>query len=109
MDPTHAIISRRRSRWKPLSPQPSTDMHHAFEVDEILRIIASSIEYKNRKDAVAFACCRKSFSAPALDTIWGSWQGSFTTLLRTLPSSAWTIVDETFVSFLTVQLLGVPG
>ena len=84
-------------------------MHHTFEVDEILRIIASSIEYENRKDAVSFACCCKSFSAPALDTIWRTWQWSFTTLLRTLPPSTWNIEDKVFVSFLTTQLFGIPG
>jgi len=93
---------------KLLSPQPSTDMHHTFEVDEILRIIASSIEYENRKDAVSFACCCKSFSDPALDAIWGIWQRCFATLLRTLPPSTWTIVDKTFVSFPTAQPFGVP-
>lgn len=84
-------------------------MHHIFRVDEILRIIASSIEYENRIDAVSFACCCKSFSAPALDAIWGTWQRSFPTLLRTLPPSAWTIEDKTFVSFLNAQLFDVPG
>ena len=84
-------------------------MHHAFEVDEILPIIASSIKYENRKDAVSFACCCKSFSAPTLDFIWGIWQRSFTTLLRTLPPAAWTIVDKSFVSLLTAWPSGVPG
>lgn len=74
-------------------------MHHALELDEILRFIASRIKYGNLKDAVSFACCRKSFSAPALDTIWGERQRDFTRLLQTLPSSSWTIVDDIFVSF----------
>ena len=74
-------------------------MHHAFEVDEILRFIASNIVYEDRKDAISFACCCKSFSAPpTLDTIWGICQWDFTRLLQTFPPSVWTIVDETFVS-----------
>jgi hypothetical protein len=81
-------------------------MHHVFEVDEILRFIASSIEYKNRTDAVSFACCCKSFSAPTLDFIWGVWQLHFTTLLQTLPPSAWAIVDGNFVSVPPTQLFG---
>ena len=79
-------------------------MHHVFEVDEVLRFIASSIDHKHREDAVYFACCRKSFSAPALDVIWGRCQPHSTALLKTLPPSIWTIVDGTFVSFLLTQL-----
>ena len=79
-------------------------MHHAFEVDEILRFIASGIEHKDRKDAVSLACCCTSFSTPALDVIWGRCQPHFTALLKTLPPSIWTIVDGTFVSFLLTQL-----
>ena len=79
-------------------------MHHIFEVDEILRFIASSITYEDLKDAVPFACCHKSFSAPTLDTIWGQYQRDFTRLLKTLPSSTWIIVDGNFVSFSPAQL-----
>ncbi|KAF9647205.1 hypothetical protein BDM02DRAFT_3117461 [Thelephora ganbajun] len=71
-------------------------MHHIFEVDEIVRFIASSIAYGNPKGAVSFACCCRSLSAPVLDTIWGDYQEDFTRLLQTLPPSAWTIVDEAF-------------
>lgn len=74
------------------------DMHHVFEVDEIIRFIASSIELRDCRDAVSFACCCKSFSAPALDAIWGEWQRDLTELLKTLPPSVWVIIDGTFVS-----------
>ena len=79
-------------------------MHHALELDEILRFIASRIKYGNLKDAVSFACSRKSFSAPTLDTIWGERQRDFTRLLQTLPSSAWAIADDIFVSFSPTRL-----
>ena len=79
-------------------------MHHVFEVDEILRFIASGFKYEDREDAVSLACCRKSFSAPALDVIWGRCQPHFTALLKTLPPSIWTIVDGAFVSFLPTYL-----
>jgi len=81
-------------------------MHHVFEVDEIVRLIAFSIEYEDRWDAVCFACCCKSFSSPVLDTIWGEWQRDLTRLLRTLPPSVWVFVDETFVSFSITQPFG---
>ena len=83
-------------------------MHHVFEVDEILRFIASNIVYGDCEDAISFACCRKSFSesAPTLDTIWGIYQWDFTRLLQTLPPSVWTIVDGTFVSVPPIRLFG---
>jgi hypothetical protein len=81
-------------------------MHHVFEVDEILRIVTSSVGYEDCKDAVSLACCCKSFSAPALDTVWGTYQRKFTWLLRTLPPSVWAIVDTTFVRSLLEELLG---
>ena len=74
-------------------------MHHVFEVDEILRFIAFSIDYKDRKDGVSLACCCKSFSGPTLDIIWEQYQRHLTTLLKTLPPSVWTTVDGPFVSF----------
>ena len=72
-------------------------MHHAFEVDEIIRLIASTFSDKDREDAIAFASCCRTFSAPTLDTIWGTYQWRFTWLLRVLPPSVWTVVDKTFV------------
>ena len=80
-------------------------MHHVFEVDEILRYIAFKIVYEDRKTAISFACCCKSFSAPALDTVWGL-QYEFISLLQTLPPSVWNIVDRTFVSILHTRLFG---
>lgn len=73
-------------------------MHHVFEVDEILRTIAFNVMYQlGGPDAVSFACCCKSFSAPALDALWGMGYYDFTHLLRTLPQTTWTVVGGAFV------------
>lgn len=79
-------------------------MHHVFEVDEILRLIALSIACEDRESAFSFACCCKSFSALTLDVLWGRYQCTFTMLLRTLPPHVWTITDNTFVRFSPKQL-----
>ena len=99
-DGDRRLVRRLNGATPYLPPPPSTDMHHIFEVDEILRIITSSLGYGEFEDAISLACCRKSFSAPALDAIWGTYQREFTWLLRTLPPSVWMIVDKTFVRFL---------
>ena len=88
-----------------LSP-PSINMHHVFEVDEILRLIASSLVYEDRTGAISFACCCKSFSAPTLDTLWGIYYYDFTRLLRTLPPQVWTIRGNAFVRFPPTQSSG---
>ena len=89
-----------------LSPPLSRNMHHVFEVDEILRLIASSLVYEGQADAISFACCCKSLSAPTLDTLWGTGYYDLTQLLRTLPPNVWTIRGDAFVRFPPTQSFG---
>jgi hypothetical protein len=76
-------------------------MHHVFELDEILRIIAKNLTDTGRsglQGALSLACCCKPFSAPVLDTMWEEEQTDFVVLLKTFPQSVWEITDHTFVS-----------
>ncbi|KAF9647206.1 hypothetical protein BDM02DRAFT_2746303 [Thelephora ganbajun] len=71
-------------------------MHHVFELDEILRLIASDLIDTGDGGALSLACCCRSFSTPVLDTMWEEGQSDFTTLLKTFPCSVWRVVNMTF-------------
>jgi hypothetical protein len=83
-------------------------MHHMFELDEILRLIASELVNTDCSGtALALACTRSSFSAPVLDTMWEEGQNDLTTLLKTFPPPVWAIADNKFVSPLINPLSNV--
>lgn len=74
-------------------------MHHIFEVDEIIRLIASHlVDTGSEGTALALACSHRSLSTPVLDTLWEQGQTNFVELLKTFPSTAWVVASQTFVS-----------
>ena len=73
-------------------------MHHIFELDEILRLIAVHLTSISLKGALSLACCCKTLSAPVLDTMWGEEQEDLVTLLKTFPCSVWKADYKAFVS-----------
>ena len=82
-------------------------MHPCFNVDEILRLLASKIVASEaNKTAVSLACCCKSFNDPVLDALWET-RVELTSLLKCLPQEVWEERDRHFVSQLTVFLLSV--
>ena len=64
-------------------------MHACLNVDEIVRLIARELARPGAKaDAVALACCRKSFEDPVLDTLW-EIQNRLLPLFKSFPEDVW--------------------
>ena len=72
-------------------------MHRVFNLVDIVRLIADSIPYGDLKSATALACCCKSISAPALDSLWAKQTDLGTLLAFTLPPPTWKVVNRVFV------------
>lgn len=74
-----------------------TAMHKAFDLLDIVRLIADNIPDDELKSAVALACCRKSISTPTLDSLWDRQTDFGTLLAYTLPPATWKVVNGVFV------------
>jgi len=93
------IGHRSPVKLQKLQPLLSTAMHKAFSVNDIIRLIADSVPYGELKSAVALACCCRSISALALDSLWRKQTDLVTLFVSTLPPSTWKIVNHDFVGF----------
>ena len=75
-----------------------TIMHRFWQIDELVRMVASDLE--NRCGAstsvLALACCSKRLSDIVLDILWESLEG-LGFLMECLPPETWEIDDGEFV------------
>ena len=74
-------------------------MHHIFELDEIIRLIANNlVDIGCNRGALSLACCCKLLSVPVLDTMWEWEQTDLTTLIMTFPPDLWEATPHAIVS-----------
>ena len=82
----------------PHRPTPCT-MHQFWEIDELVRLVATALEkhYTASASAVALARCSKRLGDIVLDSLWEQLTG-LGLLLKCLPSDTWEVRDDEFVS-----------
>ena len=93
-------IEAVRLCYQSLSPPvhlPAT-MHRFWEIEEMVRLVASDLEERCNASAtvLALACCSKRLSDIVLDSLWEE-PDDLTRLMRCLPPETWEIHDEEFV------------
>ena len=74
-------------------------MHRFWEIDEMVRLLATILEqqYEAFASAVALACCSRGLEDIVLDTLWEKLIG-LNWLMQCLPADTWEIHDHEFVS-----------
>ena len=76
----------------------SNIMHRFWEIEEMVRLLASDlgIRCKASASAVALACCSKRLSDIVLDPLWEEIEG-LSRLTRCLPPQTWEVRSDEFV------------
>ena len=74
-------------------------MHRFWEIDEMVRLLATILEkqYAASASAVALACCSKRLEGIVLDSVWEELRG-LGWLMRCLPQDTWKMHNGEFVS-----------
>ena len=74
-------------------------MHRFWEIDEMVRLLATILknQYTASASAVALACCSKRLEVIVLDPVWEELRG-LDFLMRCLPPDTWKMQDREFVS-----------
>jgi len=73
-------------------------MHRFWEIDELVRTLATDLKWRNTYgSAIALACCSKRLGDIVLDSLW-EHLNLLGRLMRCLPPETWEIRDQTFVS-----------
>ena len=73
-------------------------MHQFWQIDELVRMLASNLKKRcgASASALALACCSKQLSDIVLDSLWEELEG-LGRLMKCLPSETWEIRDDGFV------------
>ena len=73
-------------------------MHRFWEIDEMVRMVASDLEnhYEASASTLALACCSKRLSDIVLDILW-EWLEGLSWLMRCLPRKTWETRNGNFV------------
>lgn len=75
-------------------------MHHAFQLDEVVSLIAVQVAVTERADLVKLARACKTLAKPCLDTLWSNYQHDFLPLITCLPRDCFFLEDDCFESLL---------
>jgi len=80
-------------------PPPRHIMHRFWEIDGLVRIVATDLEERcmASASAVALACCSKRLADIVLDPLWEQLD-SLSQSMKCLPQDTWEIRDWSFVS-----------
>jgi len=85
-------------------------MHRFWEVDEMIRLLATHLVALDKPSVAALACSSKLLEEAALDPLWERLDKGPRPLMRCLPQDTWEIRDSEFVSISCCkpQLLSLP-
>ena len=74
-------------------------MHCAFQLDEIVSLIATQVAATKCADVVKLARACRTLAKPALDILWSNYQHEFLPLIMCLPRDCFVLDDDGFESF----------
>lgn len=100
--PEHSPMIDARQVWVYRSPSPPNPhllfMHRFWQIDELVRLVASELEKGcgASASAVALACCSKRLSDSVLDPLWEELIG-LSRLVKCLPPDTWETRDGKLV------------
>lgn len=80
------------------APLEMTAMHPAFQLDEIVSLIATQVAATKCADVVKLARACRTLAKPALDILWSNYQHDFLPLIMCLPRDCFMIDDDGFES-----------
>ena len=74
-------------------------MHRFWEIEEMVRLLASDLEKRCEapSSAIALACCSKRLSGIVLDSLWEVLPDGLRSLMECLPPETWEIRNDEFV------------
>jgi hypothetical protein len=74
-------------------------MHRAFQLDEIVGLIATQVAATKCADVMKLARACRTLAKPCLDTLWSNYQHDFLPLIMCLPRDCFVLDDDGFESF----------
>lgn len=74
-------------------------MHRAFQLDEIVSLIAIQVALTKCADVVKLARVCGTLAKPCLDILWSNYQHEFLPLVKCLPRDCFVLEDDGFESF----------
>jgi hypothetical protein len=75
-------------------------MHRAFQLDEIVSLIAMQVAVNKCADVVKLARGCKTLARPCLDILWSNYQNEFLPLIMCLPRDCFALDDDGLESLL---------
>ena len=73
-------------------------MHRAFQLDEIVSLIATQVATAKCADVVKLARACRTLAKPSLDILWSNYQHEFLPLIMCLPRDCFVLDDDGFES-----------
>jgi hypothetical protein len=80
-------------------------MHRAFQLDEIVTLIAAQVAAIKRTDVVKLARACRTLAKPSLDILWSNHQHEFLPLIMCLPRDCFVLDDDGFESLYVSAVL----
>jgi hypothetical protein len=73
-------------------------MHRAFQLDEIVSVVATQVAATKCADVVKLARVCQALAKPCLDILWSNYQHEFLPLIMCLPRDCFVLDDDGFES-----------
>ena len=73
-------------------------MHRAFQLDEIVSVVAMRVAATKCADVVKLARACRTLAKPCLDILWSNYQHEFLPLIMCLPRDCFVLDDDGFES-----------